>query len=85
MGDKKKKDSLVVMNPEIDAGLFLMKMEGLIEESTSIANYIGGNVKYGRALGFAEGRYSAYVEILERVINGEFDRSTLFEQNNEEG
>ena len=57
---------------DIDAGLFLSKLISLIEESGSIAGYIGDTVQYGRALGYAEGKLNAYVELLDRVLEGEF-------------
>ena len=75
MANKKKDEIVIVPEPEIDTRLFLVKLEGLLEESASIANYIGENVQYGRALGFAEGKYIAYAELLDRVLNGEFDRN----------
>lgn len=57
---------------DIDAGLLISKLVSLIEESGSIAGYIGDTVQYGRALGYAEGKLNAYVELLDRVLEGEF-------------
>ena len=72
MKEEKKRDALAGVIPDAEAGLLLIKLECFIEESGKIAEYINETVHYGRILGYAEGRYDAYTELYERVINGEF-------------
>ena len=74
MAEKKKGADMPVADDHgISVELLITKLETLIEESGSIADYICENVQYGRALGYAEGKFNAYIELLDRVIGGEFD------------
>ena len=73
MSEEKKKAEAKNELQRIETGVFLSKLACLIEESGTMAEYIGGTVQYGRALGFAEGRYSAYSEIFNRALDGEFE------------
>jgi hypothetical protein len=69
--------------PIVDKYTLVRKLRALIEESRDIAEYIDDNVQYGRALGYAEGKHSAYLEIVGRVLDGEFDPE--FEEETEHG
>ena len=51
----------------------ISKLEALAEESCDISKYVGSRIRYGRALGYAEGKLSAYVQILDQIHKGEFD------------
>jgi hypothetical protein len=59
--------------PIIDKYTIIKSLQSLIRESRDIAGYIDDNVNYGRALGYAEGKHAAYLEIVGRVLDGEFD------------
>jgi hypothetical protein len=57
----------------VDKFEIIIALKALIEESGSIAKYINDTAKYGRILGYAEGRLSAYIEIVDRILEGNFD------------
>jgi len=59
--------------PILDKYLLVMKLNAHISESGDIAEYIDDNVHYGRALGYAEGKHAAYIELAGRILEGEFD------------
>jgi len=73
MSEEKKKAEAKNELQRIDTGVFLSKLACLIEESGAMAEYTGETVGYGRALGFAEGRCSAYSELFRRAIDREFE------------
>jgi len=59
--------------PVLDKFGLVITLRSLIEESSSIAKYIDDTVQYGRALGYTEGRLAAYIEIVDRILEGDFD------------
>ena len=73
--EKKQKDKKGqgAICPIIDKYLIATKLKAMVEESGSIAEYIGDTVQYGRALGYAEGRHAACLGIMNEVLEGEFD------------
>ena len=75
-------DTIEIM-PIVDKLLIVKKLKTLTEESTNIAEYIGDNIHYGRALGYAEGKAAAYYEIAKRIIDGEFDADVVVEDDYE--
>jgi len=77
MADKKKKTEIEVKEPMpyIDTELFLIKLEGLIEESAGIAKNLGmgGRIKWPYK--YAKGRCDAYIEMADSVLSGVFFKS----------
>ena len=57
----------------VDKRAIIAKLETLAQETGDIAGYIDETVRYGRALGYVEGKQTAYVEIAYRILEGEFD------------
>ena len=65
--------------PVVDKYLLVKMLHDHIDESGDIAEYIGNNIHYGRALGYAEGKQAAYAELAERILEGEFDPNVVME------
>jgi hypothetical protein len=66
--------------PVIDKYTIVKNLQSLIRESRDIAGYIDDNVNYGRALGYAEGKHAAYLEIVGSILDGEFDPASYEEE-----
>jgi hypothetical protein len=79
---KKVAQKVVEIIPVVDKYLIVKKLEATACESRDIAEYIDVNIHYGRALGYAEGKLAAYLEIAERILKGEFD--PMFEEDENE-
>jgi hypothetical protein len=69
--------------PFLDKGSVIIKLSALVAESGAIADYIQDTVQYGRALGYADGRQAAYLDLASRIIDGEFD--PICEEDYEDG
>ena len=72
----KEKEEQDDIYPLVDKYHLLVKLKSLTGESGKIAVYIDNNIQYGRALGYAEGRNAAFSEIMNRILDGEFDPYT---------
>jgi hypothetical protein len=70
--EQDKREAEIVC-PIIDKYTLVMKLRAQIGEAGDIAGYIDETVQYGRALGYAEGKHAAYVELMNRIFEGEFD------------
>ena len=69
--------------PIVDKYLIVKTLHDHIDESSDIAEYIGNNIHYGRALGYAEGKQAAYVELAKRILEGEFDPDVVMGDDHE--
>ena len=69
--------------PLVDKYLLLEVLSSHVDESSDIAEYIGDNIRYGRALGYTEGKATAYNELIGRILNGEFDANVVVEDDYE--
>jgi hypothetical protein len=63
----------ILINHNVDKYALVKKLQTQAEESRDIADYILGNIAYGRPLGYADGKHAAYRELTERILKGEFD------------
>ena len=78
MTKKPSKQAVKDIAPIVFKFNLIKKLQTLSEESDDIAGYIDCNINYGRALGYAEGKHSAYNDILQRIFEGEFDMDFCF-------
>ena len=69
--------------PIVDKCLIVKTLHDYIDESSDITEYIGDTIRYGRALGYAEGKQAAYVELAKRLLDGEFDAEVVMEEDYE--
>ena len=65
--------------PLVDKYLIVKTLYDYIDESGNIAEYIGDNIRYGRALGYSEGKHAAYVTLAEQILDGKFDAGVVME------
>ena len=68
-----KKDSLPLVIPLVEKGLLVERLTSLMNEAEVFAEYMSANIPYRKAVGYAEGRKSAYSDILCQILCGEFD------------
>ena len=59
--------------PIVDKHAIIKTLETLAQETGDIAGYIDVSVRYGRALGYVEGKHTAYMELAYMILEGEFD------------
>jgi len=76
MAERKKKAEVTEAVPNIDTELFLSKLEGMLQESCSVADHFRDNSQNRWECEYVKGRLDAYIEIAERVFSGDFYRNS---------